>query len=347
MAGFYEQRDQDGILIGWQARIRKKGFPTQSKVFRTRREAEAWATVVESEMVRGVFVSRSEAEGTTLGEAIEQYIKEVTPLLHGAAGAISSLRQVDAFLGRYSLAAITPILVSQYRDARLKVVSPTTVRHDLACLSRVLVWLEKERGVFLPLGNPVRRIRLPRPAKGRERRLDAGEYERLMEAARAYGGDMPYIIDWAIETAMRREKIIAMCWDQVDIPKRILTVPSLVGEKPVPVKLPLSARAVAVLTSVPRRIDGRVWGITSPNSVSKAFTEIRNRAGLPDLHFHDLRHEATSRLFELGLNPMQVSAITGHKTLQMLKRYTQLRPEDLARLMDGEVATRQQASKSL
>jgi integrase len=55
------------------------------------------------------------------------------------------------------------------------------------------------------------------------------------------------------------------------------------------------------------------------------------RAGINDLHFHDLRHEATSRLFEKGFNPMEVSAITGHKTLQMLKRYTHLRAEDLVK----------------
>jgi integrase len=56
-------------------------------------------------------------------------------------------------------------------------------------------------------------------------------------------------------------------------------------------------------------------------------------ASIEDLRLHDLRHEAASRLFEKGLNPMQVAAITGHKTLQMLKRHTHLRAEDLAKLL--------------
>ncbi|WP_437560537.1 tyrosine-type recombinase/integrase [Acidithiobacillus sulfuriphilus] len=67
--------------------------------------------------------------------------------------------------------------------------------------------------------------------------------------------------------------------------------------------------------------------------VSHAFIAATQKARIEGLHFHDLRHEATSRLFEKGLNPMQVAAITGHKTLQMLKRYTHLRAEDLAKLL--------------
>ncbi len=114
--------------------------------------------------------------------------------------------------------------------------------------------------------------------------------------------------------------------------------------------VPLSPEAVRILSDLPRRIDGRVWGIT-PHTISVAWRRAVVRAwavyekgceekgGKPDpgylvdLTFHDLRHEATSRFFEKGLNPMQVAAITGHKTLQMLKRYTHLKAEDLAELL--------------
>lgn len=332
MASITARKDRDGIVVGWQARVRKKGQPVQVKTFDKKSQAQAWARQIESEIDRGVFVSRSEAEQTTLSGAIEEYIKDVTPHLHGSAGAVSSLRQIEKYMGAYSLAALTPVLINEYRDARLASVSPTTVRHDLACLSRVLSWLEKERQIYLPLGNVVKRIRLPRPNRGRERRLEAGEYDRLMEEARAYGGDMPHIIPWAIESGMRREKIINMRWEHIDWDRHVLLIPSLPGEKPVPVRLPLSDSALAILRLLEgRQPEGAIWAMTSPNSVSKAFAVIRERAGLEDIHFHDLRHEATSRLFELGLNAMEVSAITGHKTLEMLKRYTQLRPEDLAR----------------
>jgi integrase len=95
-----------------------------------------------------------------------------------------------------------------------------------------------------------------------------------------------------------------------------------------PRRVPLSTAALGVLDSLPRRIDGRVWGMR-PDSISQAFERVCKAAGIEGLTFHDLRHEATSRLFEKGLNPMEVAAITGHKTLQMLKRYTHLRAEDL------------------
>lgn len=90
----------------------------------------------------------------------------------------------------------------------------------------------------------------------------------------------------------------------------------------------LSTAALAVFDSLPRRIDGRVWGVR-PDSISQPFDRICKAADIEGLTFHDLRHEATSRLFERGLNPMGVAAMTGHKTLQMLKRYTHLRAKDI------------------
>ena len=119
------------------------------------------------------------------------------------------------------------------------------------------------------------------------------------------------------------------------------------GEKRI---VPLSTAAIRILERISRRIDGKVWGV-EPHSISQAFRKALSRARkayekeceekgqksdpsfLVDLTFHDLRHEATSRLFEKGLNPMQVAAITGHKTLQMIKRYTHLKAEDLAELL--------------
>jgi len=155
-------------------------------------------------------------------------------------------------------------------------------------------------------------------------------------------------IRFALETAMRRSELAGMTWDQVDIKKRTVTLlETKNGEKRI---VPLSTEAIRILSTLPRRIDGKVWGM-EPDSITQAFVravfrarsayekEVEGTKGaldpgfLSDLTFHDLRHEATSRFFEKGLNPMQVAAITGHKTLQMLKRYTHLKAEDLAELL--------------
>ncbi len=95
----------------------------------------------------------------------------------------------------------------------------------------------------------------------------------------------------------------------------------------------MSGRALAALQSLPRQLhDERVFGLTD-DAISTMMARVCRRAGIENLRFHDLRHEATSRFFEKGLNPMQVAAITGHKTLQMLSRYTHLRAEDLAKML--------------
>ena len=132
---------------------------------------------------------------------------------------------------------------------------------------------------------------------------------------------------------MRRGKISAMRWEHVDQRARVLEIPTPSSRtpgraKPTPKFLPLSTRAIAVLNSLPRQIDGRVWSMR-PDSITQVFERVCEAASIEGLTFPDLRHEATSRLFEKGLNPMEVAAITGHKTLQMLKRYTHLRAEDL------------------
>ncbi len=159
---------------------------------------------------------------------------------------------------------------------------------------------------------------------------------------------LPEIVRFALETAMRRGGITGMTWDMVDLKKRTVTLPETKnGEKRI---VPLSMEALRILSGLTRRIDRMVWGMKE-QSVTRAFERAlscaraayeKECAGkgikldpsfLVDLTFHDHRHEATSRLFEKGFNVMEVASITGHKTLQMLKRYTHLKAEDLAERM--------------
>jgi integrase len=88
---------------------------------------------------------------------------------------------------------------------------------------------------------------------------------------------------------------------------------------------------VEVLRALPRSLHGQVFPGLTTEAVKRAFARATRRAGIEDLHFHDLRHEATTRLFELGLNIMEVATITGHKDLRMLRRYTHLKAEELAK----------------
>ena len=190
----------------WQVLIRRKGYPTQAKVFETKAEAEAWSKTTESEMVRGVFVSRKEAENTTLAEALDRYLKEITAKKKGSYQETRRIENLKAHtLGKRFLATIQGKDIAEYRNERLETISPATVRRELVILSHLFTVASKEWGMA-GLGNPVQSIRLP-SGRGvsRDRRLTPGEEEILLEACEEYGGDLPHVVRLALETAMRGE----------------------------------------------------------------------------------------------------------------------------------------------
>ena len=332
----------------WQALVKKKGFGQIARTFDTKADAEAWAKITESEMTRGVFVTRKEAENTTLSEAMARYEREISSKKKSHDREKVYIRQWNrTSLAKRFLATIQGKDIAVYRDKRLKEVGPNAVRHELAILSHLFTIAVKEWGMS-GLINPVQQIRKPAPPAGRDRRLHPEEEKALLISCEKYNTDISSIVKLALETAMRRSELAGMTWDRVDLKKRTVTLPETKnGEKRI---VPLSTEAGRILAALPRRIDGRVWE-SGANYLTLAFMRVVDRARaayekeceekgivpdpafLADLTFHDLRHEATSRFFEKGLNPMQVAAITGHKTLQMLKRYTHLKAEDLAELL--------------
>ncbi|MHB1926045.1 MAG: tyrosine-type recombinase/integrase [Leptospirillum sp.] len=314
----------------WRVQIRKKGFPPQTRTFDVRSEADAWARQVEGEMDRGLFVSRKEAENTTLTEALDRYEREVSSKKRSSDQDRIYVRywKKTGLAGRF-LASIQGKDLALWRDERLLAVKPATVDRELRIISHLYTIAVKEWGMA-GLVNPVTQIRKPKLPPGRDRRLAPGELEKIL--ANTESPHLSHIVRFALETAMRRGEIAGMTWEMVDLKKRTVTLPETKnGEKRI---VPLSMEALRILSGIPRRLDGSVWGITE-DPISRAFIRACKRAKVEGLTFHDLRHEATSRLFEKGFNPMEVAAITGHKTLQMLKRYTHLKAEDLAKRMDG------------
>ncbi len=312
----------------WQVQIRKKGYPSISKSFHSKATALTWSKKVESEMERGVYQDALEAQATTVAEALDRYATQVLPKKKGASKEEARLEALKKHFGTLTLSALRASSVTAYRDSRLEEgKAPATVRRELAILSHALNVVRKEWSVFLPQGNPVEQIRLPKLPNGRDRRLETGEEEKLLKALK----DTPTvrtIVELALETAMRRGEIAAVRWEHVNLKARTLLIPDT--KTGTPRTVPLSTKAIALLTNLPRNISGVVFDV-APDSITQAFDRACTRAKLEGLRFHDLRHEATSRLFEKGLNPMEVATITGHKDLRMLRRYTHLRAEDLAR----------------
>jgi integrase len=318
----------------WQAQVRRKGVPPRARSFDRRSDAVAWARGIESEADRSGFVADTRfAEKTTLGELLTRYVAEVTPTKKSASSEkarIGALTKRD--ICHRTLAKLNSTHVAVYRDERLKSVAPATVVRELNTMSHCLELAQREWGLFLPR-NPVKSVRRPSVPRGRQRRLKEGEEDRLLEACDE--GRNPWmrpLIVLAIETAMRRGELVGLLWEHVDLHKRVAHLPDTKnGESR---DIPLSRRATTTLQGlhVDRR-DKRVIPI-SGNAVRLAWEHLRVRAGSSGLHFHDLRHEAVSRLFERGLNIAEVAAISGHKEMKMLQRYTHLRAADLVARLD-------------
>ncbi|MHB1607892.1 MAG: site-specific integrase [Acidiferrobacter thiooxydans] len=325
----FRKRPGPGGRAAWQAQIIRRGHDRQYKTFDTKAEAEAWARQIEGEMDRGVFVSRAEAESTTLSEALERYALEVAPKKKDAHRDILRCRRFQQRpFARKTLAAIRGKDIAGFiQERQADGVGANMIRLDLALLSHLFNTARTAWGME-SLSNPVDLVKGQRPKLpgGRDRRLVGDELPRLLAAAHVYGGEVGPLITWAIETAMRRGEIAAMRWEHLDRKDRVLLIPET--KNGTPRQVPLSTVALGVLDGLPKRGDGRIWGMR-PDSISQAFERVCKAAGIEGLTFHDLRHEATSRLFEKGLGLMEVASITGHKSLQMLKRYTHLKAKDL------------------
>ncbi len=313
----------------WQARVTRKGFPPEVKTFSTKAEAERWIRSVESEMDKGGYISHTEAERVTLADILDRYMKEVSPTKRGAADEIIRMKAMKRFrIASLTMAALTPKSVAEYRDERLLTCNPSTVLRDLAMLSSVINLSRKEWGIATP--NPVSLIRKPAMPQGRDRMLTLEEEVRLMAALEPVGRRSPYmkpLVILALETAMRRRELLSLNWKSINLHHQIAHLPMTKnGESRI---VPLSRKAVKTLRTMPRSIDGRVFPMNAA-AMEAAFQRARCRACLEDFHFHDLRHMAATRLAEKLSNILELSAVTGHKELRMLKRYYHPKAEDLA-----------------
>lgn len=318
----------------WQAKIRKKGFPAQTKTFETRSAAQIWANDIETQMVKGLFSYSKEAERTTLKEALKRYKNEVV-LVHKKVhqAEISRIEQWrNHKFGSYFLSNLRAQDLADFRDERLNEVKANTVRLQLATISHLYTTARQEWGME-GLVNPVANIRKPTPAQGRSRRFVGDEESRLFDAInKRQNIYLKPVVILAIETAMRQGELMSLRWQDIDLEQK--TAYLKITKNGESRTVPLSSTAIKTIEALPRcERDTRLFRCTQ-NAIQVCYKKTVKAAKLKDFTFHDLRHEATSRFFEKGLNIMQVASITGHKDLKMLKRYTHLKAADLAELLN-------------
>ena len=304
----------------WQARVIREGYPAEVKSFTTRGEAQKWARQIEGAMDSGGYQSRCDADKMLLSEALLRYAQEVSPTKRGHVDEVIRINALKrAKMAAYSLAKLSPAIVAGFRDERLKDVGAGAVIRDLSLLSSVINHARREWGVTV--NNPCLLVKKPPTPLGRTRVLSNDEEQRLLRAVAPVGRRNPEmlpLVQLALQTAMRRGELLALRWEHVDLEGQTAYLPT--SKNGHPRLVPLSSAAVGVLASLTNGLDGKVFSIAA-QTVAAAFMRATVRASINGFRFHDLRHTATSRMADKLPNVIELAAVTGHRSLQMLKRY--------------------------
>jgi len=343
----------------WQAKIRKKGL-RKSKTFSTKEKAMRWARRIESDFDdfgndSSVLRAKKKAESMTFGEAMVKYRDEYTAKKIGCGQETSKINIILTLdICMMKLSHVEPEDLKDLMDNELtkkRGLAPATIKLYMAPISHMFTVAKKEWGMKT-LENPYSSVTKPKVRNHRDRRLEEGEEELLIAACeQPWKNKNPYLlpaIRFALETTLREGELVALKWKDVDFSVPKIKAKNKDSEGNNIIKhIPLSKRALAVLDELKNMPDynpkGRIFP-TTESAIYQAFVKACARAcehvyarkigshekcdckGIENLHFHDLRHEAISRLFErTNLRTEQIMTITGHKTQSQLNRYLHLR----------------------
>lgn len=301
----------------WRVRLYVDG-QRESGTFATKAQAAAWAVQREAELTGARLPDR------TLRAALDRYAGEVSPTHRGARWEIVRLAAIarNWKASTRPLAAIAASDIAAWRDWRLEQVSAASVAREMTLLRSVFEQCRREWGWLR--ANPMQDVRRPGGHRVRERRVSDDDIQRMcyalgwdMDSAPANASQRVAVaFCLAVETAMRSGELCSLAWDQVRISERYVRLERTKNGDARDV--PLSARAGELLGLLPRAGE-QVLDVT-PALRDALFRKARARAGLDDLHFHDSRHEATTRLAR-RLDVLDLSRMTGHRDLKSLRRY--------------------------
>lgn len=313
----------------WFAQVRRLGHPHLYGTFDTKRAALTWAGEQEARMDRGGPVLEWRAlKRTTLRCILNRYLADVTSKKRSEETERLRLgKLMRQPMCDLPLEKLTPETLAAYRDHRLALAKPGTVRRELSLIHHALEVARREWGLGLGT-NPVSLVRQPVVRDARNRRLREGEWERLVAAlADCRNQAVRPVIELAVHTGLRRSEILGLEWRHINWSERTAHVP--LSKNGHPRTIPLTELALAILKDLRGSGDGMVFGM-SANALRLAWERTKRRAGIAGLRFHDLRHEAISRFAEMGLNLPELQLISGHKDVRMLLRYTHIQPTSLA-----------------
>lgn len=310
----------------WRAQVARKGV-RRSKIFDSKQAAKDWAARQEYLILNSEHV----AQKATFGEVMNRYANEVSPTKRGERWEIIRLKRFRQHpIADVPISELRPQDFAEWRDARLKDVAPASVNREMVLMSAVLTVARKEWGLIDQ--NPMADVRKPSKPPPRDRiatdremealALSAGE-DLTKATARAFQAFL-----FAIETGMRAGEIVGLRWEQVDLERRVAHLPKT--KNGFPRDVPLSSEAVRLIEALPYadpvfRLSGQ--------KLDALWRKLRNRAAVADLHFHDSRHMAVTRLAK-KLDVLDLARMIGHRNVSQLLAYYNASASDIAKLLD-------------
>ncbi len=315
----------------YRVRITREGKSTLSATFPTKAEALAWDSEIRAKIRLGIYQDGSELKPirkSNFEEAANHYIKTHSIYKKSSYSEIGIIRILIKRWSSLDIAELNKSHVLALRDELLSLGrAGSTVNHYFNAISKIYQMLIEEWG--LPVINPIKGLKRVPNNKGRSVRVNR-DIESLLLAGcqKIHTHLLASIIEFAIQTGMRRGEIMSLTWADIDLENRKAYLHKTKnGEAR---QVPLTLLAVEVLRALPK-IEDKVFSMTF-DSLRSQFKRLKSHLNqswdgyganpFNDLRFHDFRHEALSRLSDTGLNVIELSHISGHKTLGMLKRYT-------------------------
>lgn len=301
----------------YQVQVRVRGQST-ARSFALMSDAREWARLREYELVGRQNLGR-QYQPANFAEILHKYAKEVTPQKRSGRNekiVIEALLREDWVNIPLSYLTVTHLI--EFRDQRLQTVKPATIRRQLNIIKHACTVAERDWDYGTPI-NIIKKLQLPKNRPHLVRRISAFDQQKLFEElAKCKNTFVLPLVKFALLTAMRRGELLALNWEDIDEENKVIYVcQSKTNHSR---QVPLTEQVRAVLEEISTQTSAKIFLLT-PNAVRLAWVRARNRAELQHIRFHDLRHEATSRFFEMGLTVPEVASITGHKTPTMLLRY--------------------------
>ena len=316
--------------LTFRVRITRQGKSTLSGTFYSRNEALQWAKDIEAKLYLGIYeeITPKIAKNISFREAAQHYLKTHSIHKKIVRCETSRLKILIERWGDIPVEQINKAAILELRDDLLSLGrSGETINHYFNTLSKLFQMLVGDWD--LVIANPIKGIKRMPPSHGRSKRVTSDIEKILLNSCNAISLSLlSSIIKFAIQTGMRRGEIMGLTWADIDLPNRKAYLHQTKNGEPR--QVPLTRQAMAVLETLSRD-EERVFPM-SMTCLRSQFERIKEHAKpkwdgkgsnpFEDLRFHDLRHEALSRLSDIGLNVIELSHISGHKTLGMLKRYT-------------------------